>query len=321
VPNHELTSAPFRRAQVRDNANHPPSPDQWWQESVLFNLSNPRDGLAGQYRLNIHPNRHAATVYTWTQLDGRMIDRRMVTDLELPGTDLTSASLGGLSITTVAALDEYRLRLHTDDLDLDVSWSVFMPPIHLDYNIAGATVANGHYQSLGRARGELRYRGRTVPVQADGFMDHSWGVRRQHLPGSRWMVAIFDPTFFVMAIPILTDQGKHMVGYVMDQGVLGALTSDYDINMTFRDDWISPQACDATLFDHNGRGYHITGHTVGPSSIQPFGHGKLVTHAPARYECGGRIGRGVLESSSPRSMMPSEIAALNLDPTSWWING
>jgi hypothetical protein len=226
-----------------------------------------------------------------------------------------------VSIETVTPLDTYRLTLTRPDLQLDFTWTAFVPPIHLDYNIAGATVAQGHYQTLGRAHGELRYDGRRVEFNGDGFMDHSWGVRRQHLPGSRWLVAVFDPTFFVMAIPILTDQGRHMVGYVMDQGVLGALSSDFDINMSFRDDWITPAGCDASLFDHNGRGYRLTARTAGQSSIQPFGHGKLVVHAPAIYECGGRIGRGVLESSSPRTMMPSEIAALGLDPASWWLNG
>lgn len=316
-----LSAAPFRRAVAEDNGNHPPSADEWWQESVLFNWADPRRGLAGQYRFNIHPNHAAATLYTWTQLDGRMLDRRMVTDLPLPDADLTSTTLGGVSIETVTPLDNYRLTLTRPDLQLDVTWTAFMPPIHLDYNIAGATVAQGHYQTLGRARGVLRHDDRCVEFDADGFMDHSWGVRRQHLPGSRWLVAVFDPTFYLMAIPILTDQGKHMVGYVMDQGVLGALSSDFDINMTFRDDWISPAGCDASLFDHNGRGYRLTARTIGASSIQPFGHGKLVVHAPAIYECGGRIGRGVLESSSPRTIMPSEIAALGLDPASWWLNG
>ena len=98
-----------------------------------------------------------------------------------------------------------------------------MPPIHMSYDVAGATVAQGHYNTIGRAVGELRCGGRTVEINADGFCDHSWGVRRSHLPGSRWLVAVFDPTFFIMAIPILTDQGRHMVGYVMDGGVLGAL--------------------------------------------------------------------------------------------------
>jgi len=320
MPAEALTSAPFRRAVEADNGNRPPTADEWWQESVLFNWSDPRKGLAGQYRLNIHPNRGCATLYTWTQCDGRMLDRRMITDLPLPGTDLTDASLGGLSIETLTALESYRIRLDVPEVRIDVEWTAFMPPIHMDFDIAGATVAQGHYNTLGRARGSLRHDGHEVEIDADGFADHSWGVRRTHLPGSRWLVAVFDPTFFVMAIPILTDQGRHMVGYVMDQGILGALTSDYDINMGFRDDWITPAGCEASLWDHNGRGYLLRGRTVGPSSIQPFGHGKLVTHAPARYECGGRIGRGVLESSSPRRMTPTEIAALDLDPASWWIN-
>src|SRR5581483_3885767 len=76
MPAEALTSAPFRRAVEADNGNRPPTADEWWQESVLFNWSDPRKGLAGQYRLNIHPNRGCATLYTWTQCDGRMLDRR-----------------------------------------------------------------------------------------------------------------------------------------------------------------------------------------------------------------------------------------------------
>jgi hypothetical protein len=43
---------------------------------LLFNWSDPRRGLGGQYRLNIHSNPACATLYTWTQSGGHMLDHR-----------------------------------------------------------------------------------------------------------------------------------------------------------------------------------------------------------------------------------------------------
>jgi hypothetical protein len=162
------------------------------------------------------------------------------------------------------------------------------------------------------------YKGVEFSINGDGFMDHSWGARKTHVPGSRWILAIVDPECFFMALPLLTDVGRFMAGYVAFDGKLRMLTNDFDINMTMRDDWFTPAACDARFFDEDGRGFRLSGRSLGPSSSQPFLGGKAYTHALAEFEFGGRIGRGFLESSAPENLLPSMNKAYQLDPAGIW---
>src|SRR5437867_3884013 len=96
--------------------------------------------------------------------------------------------------------------------------------------------------------------------------------------GSRFVVAVFDPEFFLLAMPILGDDDRTtMLGYVANGGKLRRLTNDFEMGYSFRDDWITRHSCDARLFDEDGRGFRLLGQTVGPSSCQPFPQGKFVT--------------------------------------------
>jgi hypothetical protein len=88
--------------------------------------------------------------------------------------------------------------------------------------------------------------------------------------------------------------------------------------MTMRDDWITPASCDARLFDEEGRGLAVRGWTKGPSSIHPFVGGKMYCHALAEFEMGGKLGRGLLESSAPSAMTAAHLAEYGLSPDGIW---
>ena len=68
-------------ADPADTADHPPSDDLWWQESSLFIWSDPRSGMAGEYRFGLHHNRGVANLYTWTSAGGEIVDKRVEHDL------------------------------------------------------------------------------------------------------------------------------------------------------------------------------------------------------------------------------------------------
>lgn len=303
------------------HGNHTPDADEWFQESALFNFCDPRRGVGGEYRIGVHPNHGTGHLYTWTQLGGRMVDKRFVEDLDVPAGDVNNGELSGLTITTEIPFERYRLHLRRDGLEVDLVWQAFHPAIVLSFNVAGATVANGHYNCLGRATGRITEHGQSTEVEGDGFMDHSWGTRHKHLPGSRWIISVFDPETFVMALPLLAESGKAMAGYLAHDGKLTKLSHDFDVNMTMRDDWITPAACDARIFDEFGRGYAVRGTTTGPSSIHPFTGGKMYCHALAEFELGGRVGRGLLESSAPSAMYSSLLTEYGLRPDGIWAPG
>lgn len=222
-------------------------------------------------------------------------------------------------MTTIEPLIRYALSIETGDVALDLEWRNFRHPLTMSFNAGGATLAKGHYNAMGEASGTLRWKGRSIPIRAGGFSDHSWGVRRQHLPASRSFFCVFDPDFYAMAIPISTGTTRAVVGYVFADGKLGRLESETALGYRFREDWVSPAGCDARLIDEHGREFAITGETFGPASTWPMGHGKFVTHAPARFRCGDRAGQGILESAQYMGVPPAA-RALGLAPESWWLN-
>ena len=269
--------------------------------------------MGGEYRFGLHHNRGVANVYTWTSVDGEIVDRRVAHDLPLPETPLLESNLAGVTFETIEPLTKYRIRMCHGELTADFVWTAFMPPVAMSLNHAGAKMAAGHYNTIGRAIGAGTYKGHAFTINGDGFHDHSWGRRKEQLPGSRFCVAVFDPEFFFLAMPVLGDDDRTtMLGYVAADGRLRRLANDYEMGYTMRDDWITPASCDARLFDEDGRGFRLLGRTVGPSSWQPFPQGKFVTHAKAEFECGGRLGRGILESTAPRYLSSAQLAAIGL---------
>ena len=303
-----------------DNDNHEPAPDKWFQESVVFLWGDPARGFGGELRFGIHPNQGTANVYTFAVYKGKMIDRRLITDLPLPEGNLLDATIGEFSVRTVVPLMQHDIKYDMPDFKMEARFTAFHRPVSLNLNIGGTTLAKGHYDALGTLEGHGACRGEEFNIHADGFSDHSWGVRRSHVPASRFIVAVFDPEFYIMAMPLLTNEGPHMLGYIRDGGAHHPLIATSAMGYSFRDDWFTPSGCDAQLYIDTHRGYRLFGRSVGPSSTQPMGHGKLVTHAMAEFECGGRLGRGILESSLPRAMLPAQIKELGVDPASWWLN-
>ena len=304
---------------LADNGNHPILDDAWWQESAVFMWGDVERQFGGEIRFGIQPNQGVANLYTWTMLAGEMIDRRFLTDLPLPTSNILDCSISGASVRTLEPLMRYELALDQDDLSLRMTWRNFHHPVSMSFNVGGATLANGHYDAMGEMKGVGRYKGHEFEIDAVGFADHSWGVRRKHLPASRCLFAVFDENFYITAIPISTGPSRAMVGYVYKDGLVGRLSSHCEMGYRFRDDWITPAGCDTHLFDEHDRHFMVKGWTIGPSSTQTLGHGKLVTHAVAGFECDGRKGSGILESSQFHGLPPS-ITSLGFKPDSWWIN-
>lgn len=308
------------RVTSADNANHIPTDDEWWQESVLFMWGDPATGFGGEIRFGRHPNRGVANVYLFIVINGLRIVRKLFADLPPPAENLLDTTLSGVTLRTIDPLSTFEVRVSAEGVDLDMRWESFHAPRTFNMNVGGATLATGHYNSIGRMTGRGSHAGHAFNIDACGFSDHSWGVRRRHVPASRFVVAVFDPEFYILAMPILTDDGPHMLGYVRDEGRFSTLVGPVDMGFSFRDDWFTPSACDATLTTDDARMYRLRGRSVGDSSTQPMGHGKLVTHAIGAFECQGRTGRGIIESSLPRRMSASQISDLGLSPDSWWVN-
>ncbi|MBN8848654.1 MULTISPECIES: hypothetical protein [unclassified Sphingomonas] len=298
-----------------DNDNHAPGPEENWQESSLFTWHDADSASGGFYRLGMHPNRKTASIYTWTALDGRMVDRRMLWGVPLPAGHITGITIGDVAVSTIDPLERYQVTVTRPDLSLTLDWRPFVPPMMhtLSTPGSGSVLAKGHYNTMGRATVTGEFEGRRIELWGDGFMDHSWGPRTGIPLGTRWLVASFGPDFCIMILQNMTEQGSMVkASYILRDGRVVNASSRTRIHMTVGDDSYSPEGCEAEVWDVEGRCYRVRGKVVAPCSVYPF-HDSFLTHGTAVFECGGRVGRGILECSNNFKGPPDwEVATLGL---------
>jgi hypothetical protein len=298
-------SSAFEFARIEDHGNHEPTGQPWWQESAFFMLCDAANGVIGYYRIGRHPHLAAANAYYWTAAQTLGLDDKQFRPGQpVPARDVNDTQVADLKFETIRPMEEYRLSIRRENYRMEVTWKPFFWPIMVHSAVKGASFAAGHYNAIGHATGYVETEAGRVEVDAYGYMDHSWGERKNHFPASKWIFAAFDEENFVQAFPVMSLDGasKHLLGYVAVDGQLRKLTDDYDTGFGIRDDWMTPSSCDFRVVDEDGRRFRFTGQTSGPESVYPFLHGKFCVHALASFDFGGRPGRGLLENSPPRAI-------------------
>ncbi|MBN8848634.1 MAG: hypothetical protein J0I73_11130 [Sphingomonas sp.] len=316
-------SSAFEPALIGDHANHVSTDQQWWQESAFFMMCDAKNGVIGYYRIGRHPHLGHGNAYYWTSAQTLVLDDKQFRPGQpMPAGDVNNTVVAELRFETIRPMEEYRLSVDRPNYRMEVTWRPFFWPIMIHSAVKGASFAAGHYNAIGHATGFIETDGGRVDVDAYGYMDHSWGERKNHFPASKWIFAAFDPETFVQAFPVMSLDGgsKHLLGYVAVDGKLRKLTDDYETGFGIRDDWMTPSACDFRVKDEDGRLFRFTGTTSGPESIYPFLHGKFCVHALASFDFEGRPGRGLLENSPPRAIPGVYQERYELDPSGIWLN-
>ncbi|MCH2171444.1 hypothetical protein MK489_11720 [Myxococcota bacterium] len=172
-----------------DDRFHPPtSDDPYWTETCWFTFAVPERGISGQlypfFRPNLGISAGAAFIWDdsgsqpWNCLYGKNFWH-----LPMPEGDLTDFELAnGIRYRCLTPLSKYKLDyLDPDagDVAVDLTFEAICEPNYL---------AGGHLDQPGRYTGTLRLGDETIPVDAFGMRDRSWGVRSQfgsglHNPG------------------------------------------------------------------------------------------------------------------------------------------
>lgn len=298
-------SQAFAKADIADHTNHTPGDDDWWQESAFFSLCDPKVGVIGYYRMGRHPNLGVSNSYYWTTANTLGLDdKQFMHGQPLSEGHVNNTSVAGLTVKTIRPMEEYRLTAIGDGYRMEATWQPHFWPIMVHTAVkGGAGIANkgGHYNALCKVTGFVEKYGQRVTIDAYGFTDHSWGVRKNHFPASKWVQAFVDPENFVQCFPVSSVDGasRFLIGYACRDGKLRKLTDDFETNFTMREDWITPAACDARFVDEDGRTFRVKGKTVGPESVYPFLHGKYCVHVLAEFDLDGKPAMGMLENTNP----------------------
>lgn len=302
-----------------DDGNHTPGVDRNWQESTLVAFVDPARGLAGFHRIGMHPNRGEASIYSWTQVDGRIVSRAKRTGLALPSGPVTGTTLDGVGFATPDPLRSCRITVDRDGAETDVLFESFTGPVEMNMDGAGATIGKGHYDSLGRVSGTIRFDGQEHRVDGVGFLDHSWGARDGgSILAHRWIMAVLDKDNHINTFPTWGPRGRMMLGYLMLDGEL-SFVADVQSELHVSDDHLGLNGMRARITDRLGRVIEIVGRAAGDYNVQPYGHGYFCAHRPMMFEANGRYWQGMVEWSAMRFMPPWVREGLGMAQDDSWL--
>jgi hypothetical protein len=302
-----------------DDANHAPGPQSLWQESSFVSFVDPASGIAAVHRIGMHPNRGEASVYSWTQVGGKILSRTKRTGLQLPQGNVTGTTLEGVSFETPDPLRSCRVRVDRDGVRTDVLFESFTGPVQMNMDVAGATIGAGHYDSLGRVRGTVTANGEAHAVDGVGFLDHSWGARDSgSILAHRWFMAVLDERNHVNTFPTWGPKGRMMLGYMVLDGTF-SFVADVQSELHVSDDHIGLNGARARITDRLGRTLELQGLAVGEYNVQPYGQGYFCAHGPMIFECQRRAWRGMVEWSAMRFIPPWHREGLGLSRDNEWL--
>ncbi len=169
-----------------DDELHPPtSDDPYWTETCWFTFTVPERRLSGQLYPFFRPNQRVAAggAYFWDERGDQVWNCRYAKNfwhLPLPAdAKLSELSLAnGIRYRCLEPLAKYAIRYDDpdggDEIHVDLTFTAVARPNYLGH---------GHLDQPGRYQGTIVLQGETIPVDAFGFRDRSWGVRSQLGPG------------------------------------------------------------------------------------------------------------------------------------------
>jgi hypothetical protein len=302
-----------------DDKNHPPGSDDKWQESSLVAYCDPARGLAGFQRIGIHPARRQASVYSWLQIDGKLVSQAKRTGLPLPQGPVTGTTIEGITFRTHDPLQTCEILVERDNVRAQVLFESFTGPVQMNMDVSGASVGKGHYDSIGRVAGTFSKDGKDHAFDGVGFLDHSWGVRDAGgILAHRWVMAALDADNHINTFPTIGPRGRAMLGYMMLDGKL-SFSADMTSELLVGDDHLQIKAARAVITDQLGRVAEVNGRPSGEYSIQPYGQGYFVAHMPMMWECRGRFWPGMLECSWMRFIPPWHREKLGIGKDNEWL--
>lgn len=167
-----------------DDEFHPPTNDDpYWTETCWFTFTVPDRRLSGQLYPFFRTNQGvtAGGAYFWDDRGSEpwnCLYAKNFWHLPIPDQPLSNITLAnGIHYRCLEPLTRYVIRYDDpdgDELHVDLEFTAVTPPHYL---------GGSHLDQPGRYTGTIVLRGETIPVDAYGFRDRSWGVRSQFGPG------------------------------------------------------------------------------------------------------------------------------------------
>jgi hypothetical protein len=176
-----------------DELRHPPSPEANFSESKWFSFYDPALDFWVSCRIGLEPNRGKSNRWVVIAYLGRIVYHELAVNQDLPASEWTDISVGGLHFQTLNTMSDFRLQFLDFALHFDITWRARTPVF--DYKDCVSplppSLAAEHYEQSGIVTGSFGFQGASLAINGFGHRDHSWGVR--HWEGFRGWVAFMAP--------------------------------------------------------------------------------------------------------------------------------
>jgi hypothetical protein len=260
------------RLEPHDEYMHELGPEPNFNESMYFNLYDPKQGVGGWFRCGNRANEGYAEMTVCLYLPGGRV-AFMYKRPEISDNDAFDA--GGIRFDVLEPFQRLdvtysgKVVLLDDPLQMADPKKAFTEnpyaecEVRIEYSGVsemfggepdephekpGEEFAKGHYEQLIAGKGSIRVGDEEWEVDGFGLRDHSWGPRYWQAPWYyRWLTANFGPDFGFMGSRIARRDGDGTRGgFVWEDGKLH-LCRDFEIATEWQGDDTYHQSISATL--------------------------------------------------------------------------
>jgi hypothetical protein len=303
----------MRKITIEDCRRHRPGPDSPanWQESFYLGWVDLKSRVCGAHHISLAPGGQKDThVWSWTMLEGKVVGRSQEHGMALPTGDYDDLTIGALRVKINENTRDLDLHAQFEDASASLAFRGHVDPVEMSIDFSDLVLGERHYENMGFVTGEVKLGGRTIPVEASAWTDHSWGPRDFSTNVShRWMWASFGSDLSISVFGFVTGTGIYFSGWVLDNGkVYPVLHAAF--HAVVADDGATPEGCDAIVRTEGNRVYRVHGESKEAALMG--GLGWFAMNGLTRFECGGRMGEGSLEFNALKKLTPAMMAELKL---------
>jgi hypothetical protein len=260
------------RLELHDEYMHELGPESNFNESMYFNLYDPKQGVGGWFRCGNRANEGYAEMTVCLYLPGGRV-AFMYKRPEIDNNDAFDA--GGIRFDVLEPFKRLDVSYTGKVVVLDEPLQMTDPKaaftnnpyaeceVRIEYSGVsamfggepdtphekpGEEFAKGHYEQLIAGKGTIRVGDEEWEVDGFGLRDHSWGPRYWQAPWYyRWLTANFGPDFGFMGSRVARRDGDGTRGgFVWEDGQLH-LCNDFEITTDWQGDDSYHQGISAVL--------------------------------------------------------------------------
>ena len=299
---------------LEDCRRHQPGPGAppSWQESFYLGWVDRKNRICGTHHISLAPGPGRDThVWSWVMVEGKVVARAQQNGLPLPVGDFDDLHHGVLHLRFSDILRDLSLSSSFDNgVKVDIDFKGAIHPQERPLNLGDTVLGERHYEIMGMATGQVTIEGRTIPIEAGAWTDHSWGARDfSSILSHRWLWASFGADLSISAFVFVTNFGLFYTGWALDQGEVYPVTYA-EFHAVVNDDGISPEGCDAIIRTVGNRTYRVRGKVIDNALLGGVGY--CVKNGLTEFECGRRMGEGLLEFNELKAPTQAMLKELNL---------